>query len=143
LPLSGFAEEAALLAALAGRIYDDAPQQNAFPLGRPVTTTAIDQEFERLVREFFMDHPEIVHEWRDVKELFGSRRDIICEAGTPREVFASLNRGGQIAVGITRTGNHGDFEDFGRKVSDSEIATEAFNFFIECLRETGQLVQKR
>jgi hypothetical protein len=29
-----FAKEAALLASLAGRIYDHAPQQNAFPLGR-------------------------------------------------------------------------------------------------------------
>jgi hypothetical protein len=28
-----FATEAALLASLAGRIYHDAPQQNAFPLG--------------------------------------------------------------------------------------------------------------
>jgi hypothetical protein len=128
-----------LLAPLAGRIYDPAPQQNAFPLGRPLSETVVDQEFERLVRSFLADHPEIAHEWRDIKELFGSRRDVICGVGTASEVFASLNRGGQIAVGITRTGNHDDFEDFGRKISDGAIAREAFECFVSCLREAGQL----
>jgi|SRR5688572_6739691 len=102
--------------------------------------TPTDSSFERLARAFLGEHPDVQCEWRNVKELlWGGRTDLICGADTPNEVFASFNRGGQIAVGATVTGDHEDFEDFGRDLSDDKVAREAFDRFVKLLREYGHL----
>ena len=92
-----------------------------------------------LARQAFLaQHPTIPHEWRDVASRWsGSRRDLVCGPGQTNEVFASL-LGPQIAIGATR-GEHEDFEDFGRGLSDEEVAREAFNRFVEILTEAGHL----
>ena len=104
-----------------------------------MNVTPTDSSFEQLARAFLGDHPSLACEWRSVKELLWSRTDLVCGADTPNEVFASFNRGGQIAVGATVTGDHEDFEDFGRDMSDDKIAREAFDRFVELLREYGHL----
>jgi hypothetical protein len=55
-------------------------------------------------------------------------------------VFASLDRGGQIAVGVT-TGDHEDFEGYSGE-SDEEIARAAFDCFVDLLRTNGHLVPR-
>ena len=92
--------------------------------------------FEALALGFLSNHSGIRHEWRDVPDRFWSvRRDLICAPGESNEVFASL-LDSQIAVGVT-AGEHEDFEDLGRGLSDTAIAHEAFTRFVEILRETG------
>ena len=101
-----------------------------------MTLSPLDIAFEELALDFLSRHPGIQHEWRDVRSRFwGVRRDLICAPGQPNEVFASL-LGSQIAVGVT-AGEHDDFEDFGRGLSDTAIAREAFTRFVEILHETG------
>lgn len=102
--------------------------------------TPTDTSFEVLVRAFLAEHPSVVCEWRDVKGLLSSRTDVICGSGLPNEIFASFNRGGQITVGVTTDVHHDDFEDFGRGLSDDEIVREAFDRFVQLLREQGHLV---
>ena len=104
-----------------------------------MNSTPTDSAFEQLARAFLSECPEVRAEWRNVKALLSSRTDLVCGAGTPNEVFASFNRGGQIAVGSAATGDHDDFEDFGRGLSDQEVAREAFDRFVELLREHGHL----
>jgi hypothetical protein len=101
-----------------------------------MTLSPLGIAFEELAVGFLSKHPGIQHEWRDVPSRFWSgRRDLICAPGQFNEVFASLlDR--QIAVGAT-AGEHEDFEDFGRGLSDTVIAREAFTRFVEILRETG------
>jgi len=99
----------------------------------------LDRAFERLARAFLSEHPEVRHEWREVKSRFwGNRIDLVCGTGSPTEVFASLQGGGQIALGLT-TGEHEDFEDFGRGLSDEQVAQAAFDRFVELLAEHGHL----
>lgn len=101
-------------------------------------TSALNEAFERLVRAFLSQHPELPHEWRRIESRWwGSRVDLICGVGTPNEVFATLH-GHQIAVGPTK-GRHEDFEDFGRGLSDEEVAREAFDRFVEVLAESAYL----
>jgi hypothetical protein len=104
-----------------------------------MTKTTLDAAFESLAVAFLAQHPTIPHEWRDVTSRWwgGVRRDLICAPGQKNEVFASL-KGTQIALGIT-SGDHEDFEDFGRSVSDEEVAREAFDRFVEVLSEAGHL----
>src|SRR5688500_12810201 len=97
-------------------------------------STPTDAAFETLARDFLTRHPEVEREWRDIKGWLSSRTDLVCGAGQANEVFASFNRGGQIAVGATVTGDHDDFEDFGRGLSDEEVAREAFARFVGLLR---------
>ena len=100
--------------------------------------TDLDRAFERLAKEFLAQHPEIQHEWRTVKSRWSSdRTDLVCAVGTPNEVFATLH-GHQIAVGPTK-GHHDDYEDFGRGHPNEAIAREAFERFVEVLREYGHL----
>jgi hypothetical protein len=97
-----------------------------------------DAAFQSLAKAFFADHPDISHEWRTVKNrLSGDRIDLVCAPGTPNEVYASLAGSGQIAIG-DRT-DHTDFADFGRGMSDEEIARNAFNDLVDLLRRHGQL----
>ena len=101
-----------------------------------MTPSPLDIAFEELALEFLAKHPGIRHEWRDVPGRFWSaRRDLICAPGQSNEAFASL-LGSQIVVGVT-AGEHEDFEDFGRGLSDIAIACEAFTRFVEILRERG------
>jgi len=98
----------------------------------------MDATFESLALVFLAQHPTIPHEWRDVVGRWsGRRRDLICAPGQKNEVFASL-LGTQIALGTTR-GDHEDFEDFGRGLSDEDVAREAFSRFVELLTEAGHL----
>ncbi len=94
--------------------------------------------FESLARRFLSEHPEVRHEWREVKSRWvGDRVDLVCGAGAANEVFASL-LDGQIAVGLT-SGVHQDFEDFGRGRTDEEVAREAFDYFLKLLRDHGHV----
>lgn len=98
----------------------------------------LDTAFESLARAFLIQHPEIPHVWRTVPSaLWGERVDLICAPGAENEVFASL-LGHQIAVGRL-DGEHYDFEDFGRDVTDAEVAEEALQRFVAILVETGHL----
>jgi hypothetical protein len=92
------------------------------------------RQFEALARSFLAEHPTIRHEWRHVRNAWGGRTDLICEPGTANEVFASLTSG-QITVGAR--GSDTDFEDFGRNLSDDQIAREAFGQFLKLLSESG------
>ena len=99
--------------------------------------TSPDDAFESLAKAFFLNHPEISHEWRRVKSrLSGDRVDLVCAPGAANEVYATL-LGGQIAVGDRA--DHTDFADFGHGLSDEEVAQEAFNDLIELLRRHGHL----
>lgn len=93
--------------------------------------------FEILVREFLAAQPGLRHEWKVERGwLAGERLEIMILPTSPAspEVWASENDV-QIAVGV---GNeHTDFEDFGRPMSDEEVAQEAFSHFVELLREHG------
>jgi hypothetical protein len=92
--------------------------------------------FEALVRELLARHPAIRHEWRPVKSRWwGDRLDLVCNPETPSEVFASMQHNGQIAVGDQS--GHEDFENFGRGLSEREIAQEAFAYFRRLLSENG------
>lgn len=103
-----------------------------------MTTSPLDIAFEELARHFLAEHPGIRHEWRDVPSTWlGARRDLVCAPGLPNEVFASL-LGGQIAIGQT-SGEHEDFEDFGRGLSEEAVAREAFDRFVAILSEAGHL----
>jgi hypothetical protein len=93
------------------------------------------REFESLARLFLAEHPEIRHEWRPTASIVeGSRTDLICAPGEPREVYASL-RESQITIG-TRDDDK-DFESFGRPLSAAQVAKEAFDHFVNLLRKTG------
>jgi hypothetical protein len=72
--------------------------------------------------------------------IWGDRRDLVCAPGQPNEVISSLE-GTQIAVGPT-AGEHEDFEDFGRSMSDEDVAHEAFARFVEILTETGHVTRR-
>jgi hypothetical protein len=85
-------------------------------------------------------NPAIAHEWRKVPSaVAGDRTDLICGGKTPREVWVSL-RDNSIAVGAG--GRHTDFESFGRKISEGQIANEAFAEFVKLLRDNGYLGPK-
>ena len=92
------------------------------------------RQFEALARSFLAKHPAIRHEWRHVRNASGGRTDLICEPGSANEVFASLTSW-QITVGAR--GSDTDFEDFGRNLSDEQIAQEAFGQFFKLLSERG------
>ena len=100
--------------------------------------SALDRAFANLAIAFLARHPEVRHEWREVKSrLWGDRTDLVCSPGSPNEVYASL-LDWQIAVGVTN-GDHDDFEDFGRGLSEGAVAAEALERFVQLLRERGQL----
>lgn len=95
-------------------------------------------EFETLARKFFEEHPQIPHSWRHIRGRCGdSRTDVVCWPDTSYEVFATL-RDYQIAVGTA--GSHTDFEDFGRDLTDEQLAREAFSHFLDLIRQIGSKV---
>jgi hypothetical protein len=98
-------------------------------------------EFETLARQFLAAHPEIRHEWRQIRGIFGwgvARTDLLCEPGAEREVFVSLHGSGQITVGAKSEDT--DFESWGRKMSQAEVEREAFSFFIQLLERKSIFV---
>ena len=99
----------------------------------------VDSAFEQLVQPFLAAHPELRCEWRAVRSrLAGDRRDLVCAEGTSREVFATL----QPSAAVIGTPDfHEDYQDFGIGQSDAELAREAFERFVELLRERGHLDQ--
>jgi len=100
--------------------------------------TELDRAFESLAKEFLAAHPEVGHEWREVRSRRdGDRTDLICGPGAANEVFASL-LGYQIALGLTK-GEHQDFESFGRGITNEQVAKEAFERFAALLDEHGHL----
>nr|CAS02854.1 putative integron gene cassette protein [uncultured bacterium] len=106
-------------------------------LGAMLEMLSKNAEFESLARQFLAAHPEVHHEWRQIRGLFGwgvARTDLLCSPGEEREVFASLN-GGQITVGTKAEDT--DFESWGRKMSRAEVEREAFTFFVRLLERNG------
>jgi len=100
--------------------------------------TELDQAFEGLAKKFLAAHPEVGHEWREVKSRRdGDRTDLICGVGAANEVFASL-LGYQIALGLTK-GEHQDFESLERGLTDEQVAGEAFARFVALLDQHGHL----
>ena len=87
-------------------------------------------EFEALARAFLASHPDVPHEWREIRGVDGGRTDLICYPGQAGEVFASLSSA-QITVGDR--GGDKDFENFGRSFSDAQLAQEAFEQFLKLL----------
>src|SRR5437899_171701 len=84
---------------LGNESFFSAPQLKREPLGRYTRSmpNQLDGAFQSLARRFLSEHPEIPHQWREVKSrLAGNRLDLVCGAGTDNEVFASL-LDGQIA----------------------------------------------
>jgi hypothetical protein len=86
-------------------------------------TLDTNHEFEALARAFLTKNSQIRHEWRQVRDAFGGRTDLVCYPGEPHEVFASLTAT-QITVGFG--GEETDFEDFGRGLTAAQLAAEAF-----------------
>ena len=98
-------------------------------------TTETHEAFEALARGHLEEHPDLPHSWRVKRDAAGGRTDLVCWAGTEREVFASL-RPHQITVG--GLGNATDFEDFGRGLSNEELAQEAFARLSELLQTASE-----
>jgi len=97
-------------------------------------TLDTNREFEAIARAFLSKHPEIRHEWRQIRDAWGGRTDLVCYPGEPREVFASLTET-QITVGSG--GDETDFEDFGRGLSPAQLAAEAFARLEHLLAKIG------
>lgn len=92
----------------------------------------VSDAFEARARSLLSRYPAIRHEWRPVgSRLWGDRLDLVCNGGSPGEVWATL-RGDSIAVGDGS--DHSDFEAFGRSVSHSVVAQEAFDHFVSLLQ---------
>jgi hypothetical protein len=97
--------------------------------------TCVTAEFERLVRAFLADRPFVLHEWRRVaSRLWGDRSDLVFPSAEPggNEVFATLyDDDSQVTVGIND--HHRTFEEFGRGLSEEEVAAEAFAYLLRLL----------
>jgi hypothetical protein len=93
------------------------------------------EAFESLARAFLAGKPTIRHEWRQVLSIvWGDRTDLICEPGAKHEVWVTLRN---TAIAIGTSDDHVDFEDFGRGLSDEELAREAFAYFTGLLIKRG------
>ena len=95
--------------------------------------------FEALARELLEEHPSLRHEWREVdSRWWGGRLDLVFPPPSPEipEVFASLAPA-QIAVGAGE--QHEDFENFGRRLTDEQVARLALERLVELLMEHGYI----
>ena len=91
--------------------------------------------FESSARDMLARNPAIKHEWRPMASRWsGDRLDLVCNPKTANEVWATI-RDGQIAVGDRE--RHEDFEQFGRRLSESALAAEAFKYLVTLLRAHG------
>ena len=96
-------------------------------------------EFESLVRPFLASHPEIRHEWHQIRSIWSSgRTDLVCDPDGPKPIWVSL-RSYQISVIVDSEDR--DFEDFGRGLSRLQVAQEAFAHFLERLGKQGILLK--
>ena len=95
-----------------------------------IKTSSTHQYFVKIARDYFSLHPEISHDWREIRDIAGGRTDLVCWPDTPHEVFASLTEH-QITIGNNNTDQ--DFESFGRNVSDIDLANEAWKYFEELI----------
>ena len=92
-------------------------------------------EFEQLATSYLSVHPDIAHEWHRIEDRWsGDRTDLVCAPGTDNEVYATL-REGAIAVGSNEI--HTDFENFGRGITQTEIAEAALQHLIGLLAKHG------
>jgi hypothetical protein len=95
--------------------------------------------FEALARAFLEDHESLRHEWREGdSRWWGDRLDLVFQPPSPEipEVYASL-LAAQIAVGAGE--QHEDFESFGRRLTDEQVARLAFERLVELLMEHGYI----
>lgn len=93
------------------------------------------REFELLVRDYLMRHPDIVHEWRRVADgQAGGRTELICAPDSEQEVVVTLRRD---AITIGDSDGQVDFEDFGRGLSRQKSATKALAQLIILLTKKG------
>jgi hypothetical protein len=100
-----------------------------------VQTEKAEAIFESLARDLLARNPAIKHEWRPIDSRWsGDRLDLVCNPQSANEVWATI-RDGQIAVGDRD--RHEDFEQFGRRLSESALADEAFKYLVNLLREHG------
>jgi hypothetical protein len=91
--------------------------------------------FESRARDMLSRHPAIPHEWRRVKSRWtGDRLDLVCNPGAPNEVFATIS---EVRITVGDRDGHRDFEDFGRGLSESSLAQEAFEYLLALLRSHG------
>ena len=95
-------------------------------------------EFEELARAFLARHPMLRHEWQSRKSSgSGNRLDLVFPGtGIAAKVWATAYDY-QIAVGSGE--EHTDFEDWGRGLTDREVAQEAFDAVASLLGEKGHL----
>lgn len=61
---------------------------------------------------------------------------LVCGEGTSREVFATVR---PTAAVVGTPNAHDDYQDFGMGRSDADLARDAFERFVELLREHGHL----
>ena len=97
-----------------------------------ITTLSTHRSFEKMAREYLAEHNDIPHKWREIHDVSGGRTDLVCWPDTSEELFASLTEY-QITVG--NSGSTEDFEKFGRKISDEELAGEAWAQFMALITE--------
>lgn len=90
---------------------------------------------ESRARDMLARHPEIPCEWRRVNSrLARDRLDLVCNAGAPNEVFATIS---EVQITVGDRDGHRDFEDFGRGLSESSLAQEAYEYLLALLRKHG------
>ena len=97
--------------------------------------------FEHLARAFLTENPSIAHEWRPSRSIWlGDHLELILTPPAPHVpgVWASLTAG-QITIGAKDS--HRDFEDFGRGLTDEQLAEEAFSYFQELAQENGYVAR--
>jgi hypothetical protein len=100
-----------------------------------MSTSPLEQEFRRLFGALAERISALRFEWRDKSSLMsGPRLDLVCAVGTPAEVFASIF---ESSVAVGDLSGHTDVEDFGRDLSDSELADEAFRLLEQKLEQHG------
>jgi len=98
-------------------------------------TSTLGREFRRLFGAVAARHTALVHEWQDKSCLtWGPRLDLVCAAGTSSEVYATIY---EYSVAVGDAAGHTDVEDFGRGLSDGQIAQEAISLLEAKLDQHG------
>ncbi len=95
--------------------------------------------FQSLAERLLAKNPDIHHEWRLIPSAFwGDRIDLVCDPESDHEVFATL-RPDEAVVGdkVDRE----KFQDFDGSSSGSALAKEAFEHFVDLLRNHGFIRQ--
>ena len=98
-------------------------------------TDRVGPTFERLARNLLASQPRIPHEWRPLQDGAGARTDLVCYPGSPDEVWATV-RADSVAIGTGE--GHEDFEDFGRRRTAAQIASDAVHRLVALLDRRGR-----